>query len=155
MMGDSQLSDPGFGPPVDALDTACKRYKDCLRCVMTMHGDLCVKEYTKYELGNASNGYCGGNQDESCERALCECDLQFGWYCNLSLGTYRAIFGFKPRKQQWLIKIILFNFKYLNTLDSLRKSMRKRPNQLTIMGYQFSILILIICFGRPLDGSQR
>lgn len=78
MMGDSQLSDPGFGPPVDALDTACKRYKDCLRCAMTMHGDLCVKEYTKYELGNASNGYCGGNQEESCERALCECDLQFG-----------------------------------------------------------------------------
>ena len=31
MMGDSQLSDPGFGPPVDALDTTCRRYKDCLR----------------------------------------------------------------------------------------------------------------------------
>ena len=27
----NQLSDPGYGPPVDALDTACKRHKDCLR----------------------------------------------------------------------------------------------------------------------------
>ena len=30
MLGNNQLSDPGYGPPVDALDTACKRHKDCL-----------------------------------------------------------------------------------------------------------------------------
>ena len=101
MMGDSQLSDPGFGPPVDALDTTCRRYKDCLRykkiplrqntafghyqdvnpafrCAMTNHGDLCVKEYTKYELSGADSGFCGLNREDSCERALCECDLQPG-----------------------------------------------------------------------------
>ena len=30
MLGNNQLSDPGYGPPVDAFDTACKRHKDCL-----------------------------------------------------------------------------------------------------------------------------
>ena len=45
---------------------------------MTNHGDLCVKEYTKYELSGADSGFCGLNREDSCERALCECDLQPG-----------------------------------------------------------------------------
>merc|ERR1712227_1065424 len=32
ILGDRPMSDPGHGPPVDALDTVCKAYKDCVKC---------------------------------------------------------------------------------------------------------------------------
>ena len=34
MLGNNQISDPGYGPPLDELDTACKRNKNCLRLKM-------------------------------------------------------------------------------------------------------------------------
>ena len=41
------MSDPGHGPPVDALDTVCKAYKDCLKCARMQHGDTCIGEFVK------------------------------------------------------------------------------------------------------------
>ena len=98
-----QLSDPGYGPPVDALDMACKRHKDCLsfgwkfdiikkkkdyltncilkkifvrvffikfknwtdlRCAKNTHGDMCVKEFVKYDFGSKSKGLCSANSKD-------------------------------------------------------------------------------------------
>ena len=32
ILGDRPMSDPGHGLPVDALDSICKAYKDCVKC---------------------------------------------------------------------------------------------------------------------------
>lgn len=32
ILGDRPMSDPGHGLPVDALDSVCKAYKDCVKC---------------------------------------------------------------------------------------------------------------------------
>ena len=45
------MSDPGFGPPIDALDSVCKSYKDCNRCAIETFGDTCTGEQTKYSYG--------------------------------------------------------------------------------------------------------
>ena len=75
------MSDPGFGKPVDALDNVCKAYKDCQTCVRMRHGDDCVGELVKYRWtkpkNNGSDIRCMDKAD-TCKRALCECDKQFG-----------------------------------------------------------------------------
>jgi len=80
------MSDPGFGPPVDALDTVCKQYKDCQKCARAKFGETCIGEFRKYRYGlldgNRGKGVqCKNNpsksDDDACERALCECDAQF------------------------------------------------------------------------------
>ena len=47
ILGDRPMSDPGHGPPVDALDTVCKKYKDCLKCARMRHGDSCIPEQVR------------------------------------------------------------------------------------------------------------
>ena len=47
ILGDRPMSDPGHGPPVDALDTVCKKYKDCVKCARMTHGDTCYPENIK------------------------------------------------------------------------------------------------------------
>ena len=47
ILGDRPMSDPGHGPPVDALDSVCKRYKDCVKCAKMTHGDMCIGEFVK------------------------------------------------------------------------------------------------------------
>ena len=47
ILGDRPMSDMGRGAPVDALDTVCKKYKDCLKCARMQHGDTCVGEFYK------------------------------------------------------------------------------------------------------------
>lgn len=82
ILGDRPMSDPGFGPPMDALDTVCKEYKDCQKCAREAHGEFCIGEFYKYKYGK-SNGAVTckdnpNNGDESaCKRKLCECDAQF------------------------------------------------------------------------------
>ena len=74
------MSDPGHGRPVDELDTVCKAYKDCVKCVQMEYGDQCIGEFKKYRYGmNASRGEVTcRDKPATCERALCECDAQFG-----------------------------------------------------------------------------
>jgi len=80
ILGDRPMSDPGHGRPVDELDTVCKAYKDCVKCVQMEYGDQCIGEFKKYRYGmNASRGEVTcRDKPGTCERALCECDAQFG-----------------------------------------------------------------------------
>ena len=77
ILGDRPMSDPGFGPPVDPLDAVCKAYKDCQKCARAEHGNSCIGEFVRYKYGERNGDkYCRGRPG-SCDRALCECDLQF------------------------------------------------------------------------------
>ena len=43
------MSDPGYGLPVDPLDTACKAYRECIWCVnKSFEGGLCQPETVAY-----------------------------------------------------------------------------------------------------------
>ena len=56
------MSDPGYGPPVDALDSVCKEYKDCVKCARMKHGDSCIGEFVKYRYGYTNGqAVCKGN----------------------------------------------------------------------------------------------
>ncbi|CBY36747.1 unnamed protein product [Oikopleura dioica] len=92
LLGDRPMSDPGYGPPVDELDTVCKHYKDCAQCAKKKHGDECINEFKKYkfsesfyEKGNAS--MCK-NEANSCERDLCECDFAFAKAHVQAIGSF-------------------------------------------------------------------
>jgi len=77
ILGDRPMSDPGHGPPVDALDTVCKAYKDCVKCARQEYGEMCIGEFVKYKYGEKNGDkFCKTNQDD-CGKALCECDLAF------------------------------------------------------------------------------
>jgi len=80
MLGDRPMSDPGLGPPVDALDTVCKKYKDCLKCARETHGEACIGEFEKYNFNinkfERGMGMCHDTPG-SCKRHLCECDAMF------------------------------------------------------------------------------
>ena len=45
------MSEMGKGRPVDALDTVCKAYKDCQRCVRQKFAEQCIGEFVKYKYG--------------------------------------------------------------------------------------------------------
>jgi hypothetical protein len=77
ILGDRPMSDPGHGPPVDALDTVCKQYKDCQKCARATHGDTCIGEFVRYKYGEKNGDKFCKDDAGSCERNLCECDLQF------------------------------------------------------------------------------
>jgi len=77
ILGDRPMSDPGHGPPIDPLDTVCKQYKDCLKCARLAHGDMCIGEFVKYKFSIKNNGPVCRDEENSCGRALCECDAQF------------------------------------------------------------------------------
>jgi len=77
ILGDRPMSDPGHGPPVDALDVVCKAYKDCQQCAKAEYGEQCIGEFVKYKYGEKNGDkYCKDNQS-ACGRSLCECDLAF------------------------------------------------------------------------------
>jgi len=83
MLGDRPMSEPGVGPPIDALDQVCKQYKDCLRCAREEFGEMCIGEFQRYSYGGKRKGdiFCRNKpeygQDAACKRKLCECDLAF------------------------------------------------------------------------------
>lgn len=80
ILGDRPMSDPGLGKPVDELDVVCKAYKDCVKCVQMEYGETCIGEFKRYRYGlNQKTGMVTcRDQPGTCERALCECDNQFG-----------------------------------------------------------------------------
>jgi hypothetical protein len=82
ILGDRPMSDPGHGPPIDALDTVCKAYKDCLKCAREEHGEWCIGEFQRYKYGKKNKQVTCRNKPENseldaCQRKLCECDAQF------------------------------------------------------------------------------
>jgi len=76
MLGDRPMSQPGKGRPVDELDSVCKRYKDCIKCAIEKHGDMCLPEFVQYSVNMNRGIKCRGSAG-SCDRALCECDKMF------------------------------------------------------------------------------
>jgi len=77
ILGDRPMSDPGHGRPVDALDMICKQYKDCQKCVRREYGDQCIGEFVKYDWRVRRGQPECTNEPGTCERNLCECDLDF------------------------------------------------------------------------------
>jgi hypothetical protein len=77
ILGDRPMSDPGHGPPVDALDTVCKAYKDCVKCARMEFGEMCIGEFVKYKYGYKNGDAVCRDDAGTCDRALCECDAKF------------------------------------------------------------------------------
>jgi len=77
ILGDRPMSDPGLGRPVDSLDMICKQYKDCQKCVKREYGDQCIGEFVKYDWRKVRGQPVCTNEPGTCERNLCECDLDF------------------------------------------------------------------------------
>jgi hypothetical protein len=77
VLGDRPMSDPGAGPPVDALDTVCKHYKDCNQCAKAEFGDMCIGEFVEYSYSKKKGEITCDDSNTACQRTLCECDLGF------------------------------------------------------------------------------
>lgn len=77
ILGDRPMSDPGFGKPVDALDAICKQYKDCQKCVKQKFGETCIGEFVRYRWQKRKGNIQCTDAAGTCERNLCECDLDF------------------------------------------------------------------------------
>ena len=77
ILGDFPMSDPGHGPPVDALDTVCKAYKDCLKCARITHGEDCLAEFVKYDYTIGNDDIVCSDAVNTCGRDLCMCDKMF------------------------------------------------------------------------------
>jgi len=74
ILGDRPMSDPGHGPPVDALDSVCKEYKDCVKCARLTYGEMCIGEFVRYKMKITNGNVQCRDQADTCGRALCECD---------------------------------------------------------------------------------
>lgn len=78
ILGDRPMSDPGHGPPIDALDSVCKAYKDCVKCARMEFGETCIGEFIRYRFGYTEDKEITcRDKANSCERSLCECDARF------------------------------------------------------------------------------
>jgi len=77
LLGDRPITDPSLGPPVDELDSTCKQYKDCNKCVREQFGEQCVSEFRSYNFISGAASIQCTDKPNTCERALCECDAKF------------------------------------------------------------------------------
>jgi len=77
ILGDRPMSDPGYGPPIDALDSVCKEYKDCVKCARKKYGEGCIGEFVKYKYGYKNGDAVCRDEPNTCGRSLCECDAMF------------------------------------------------------------------------------
>jgi len=92
ILGDRPMSDPGLGKPVDELDSVCKAYKDCQRCVSMKYGDTCIGEMVRYKwkfAGKNKKDVVCTDKPNTCERSLCECDLKF----SQEMPAHRDVFN--------------------------------------------------------------
>ncbi|CAG5110379.1 Oidioi.mRNA.OKI2018_I69.chr2.g4788.t1.cds [Oikopleura dioica] len=78
MITDRPLSAGPAGPvAVDELDYTCQAHKDCYRCAKEKWGDACIPEFNNYFFEVVENDIQCTSTVGSCNRALCECDLEF------------------------------------------------------------------------------
>merc|ERR1712003_180685 len=67
----------GKGAPLDAVDSVCLKYKQCLKCAAEEFGDNCINEMVSYDANmNGAQPECTSIAG-SCKRKLCECDKEF------------------------------------------------------------------------------
>merc|ERR1711972_74350 len=78
MVGDRPMSEMGKGAAVDGLDSACRRWKQCQKCVRQKHGDDCIGEIVSYtwRYSKKQSDFEILNVPGSCPRELGECDLK-------------------------------------------------------------------------------
>merc|ERR1712039_20934 len=78
MVGDRPMSEMGRGAAVDGLDSACRRWKQCQKCVRQKHGDSCIGEIVSYtwKFSARQQEFQILNPNGSCPKELGECDLQ-------------------------------------------------------------------------------
>lgn len=72
----------GQGRPQDDVDRTCKKLFNCHRCLVIGSGGECGPDKYQYKVrGKDINGtrlvHCDGNEEGTCQRNLCECDLAF------------------------------------------------------------------------------
>ena len=75
------LTEGKFGSPVDALDLVCKQHRECLNCAHRTYGDQCEPKLVTYQVQGARTTCT--DPVNTCERAVCECDLQFAMNHNV------------------------------------------------------------------------
>jgi hypothetical protein len=72
-----QLDHHGTGEPVDALDSVCRKYKNCQKCVQFEYGKTCTDE-AAYKIRYSSSGAIRARDRlATCEREVFNCDHQF------------------------------------------------------------------------------
>ena len=96
MVGDRPMSDMGHGKPVDALDSACRLWKDCQKCVRENHGDDCIGEMRKYtwKYSSKQQTFVMMNKPGTCEREIGECDLKFVFDTYANKDSYNEDFNY-------------------------------------------------------------
>lgn len=98
ILGDRPMSEMGKGKPVDELDTACKDYKSCQKCVRMEFGPDCIGEKERYSWKKTKGDGFGpaGRSGEvectdepgTCRRSLCECDLDYAKKIPGTIGQF-------------------------------------------------------------------
>merc|ERR1712113_636245 len=100
----------GSGHPIDEIDSACKRHKECMQCAINDFGDSSCPWWKPYKMQamfddvtNEKFLVCK-DQTGSCKRALCECDAQFAKDIYIQRQHYTKDFhhrygGFDAAKQ--------------------------------------------------------
>ena len=97
ILGDRPMSDPGYGPPVDRLDSVCKQYKDCNKCARERFGESCIGELVQYRYGqNVSvlghNTFCE-KYDQICTPAFWfqgRSLLLIAWFQSIRLPSFQS-----------------------------------------------------------------
>ena len=114
-----------FGSPVDALDTVCKAYKDCLKCARMNHGNQCESVILSsplynYEITN-DEAVCK-DPAGSCGRAICECDAKFAREHVGHIGVFDEKYqtiqrntSSISRREDWFY----INIKYILSINSM------------------------------------
>lgn len=73
----------GGGKPLDEIDSACKRHKECIQCALQDFDQATCPWWKPYKMTAMVDDTTGEKhlvcQDQPgyCKRALCECDAQF------------------------------------------------------------------------------
>jgi len=73
----------GAGQPVDEIDSACKRHKECIQCALADFDQSTCPWWKPYKMTAMVDDVTGEKhlvcQDRPgyCKRSLCECDAQF------------------------------------------------------------------------------
>jgi hypothetical protein len=73
----------GSGKPLDEIDSACKRHKDCIACALQDFDQSTCPWWKPYRMTAMKDDQTGekhlvcDDKPGFCKRALCECDAQF------------------------------------------------------------------------------
>jgi len=88
----------GYGQPVDEIDSACKRYKQCVKCALTDFGTEVCPWYKPYKMTAMVDTETGEKHlvcmDKAgyCKNALCECDAQLAKDMAANKSSYNKDF---------------------------------------------------------------